>query len=139
MTSIKLPDLNIVVVAGRLTHDPDVRSTSAGTQVCNLQVAISRRYKNKQGEWVDDPTFIGVVVWGDMAERCKDRLKKGSPVLINGSLRSRSWEKEGQKRNTIEISVNRIQFLEKLSLTEGKEVVEEVAEEKGAESDEIPF
>lgn len=141
-TSLFLPNLNLVVIAGRLTQDPDMRTTPSGTPVCNIQLAVNRRYKNRQGEWVEEPTFIGAVMWGEMAERCKDRLKKGSPVLIHGSLRSSSWEREGQKRSRIEILVNRIQLLEKddkTSATEELEVVDELAEVKDEPSEEVPF
>lgn len=143
MTSLRLPDLNLVVVAGRLTRDPDVRSAPSGTAVCNFTLAVSRRYKNRQGEWVDEPTFINAVAWGEMAERCRDRLKKGSPVLLNGSLRSREWEtKEGQKRKEIEIFVNRIQFLEKSAKAdaEDQDAIELPDSEKETLSaDEVPF
>ncbi len=111
---IRFPELNIVVLSGRLTRDPDLRYTPSGRAVARMRLASSRRYKSATGDWVDDTLFIDLVAWGDLAERCKERLQKGSPVIVQGRLRSREWTTEsGQKRVAFEVVANRIQFLEK--------------------------
>lgn len=113
---IRLLSQNIVLIAGNLTADPDYKVTSGGRGVLHMRVAVNRRYQDKaSGEWKDDTTFIGVDVWGDEAARLKDRLHKGSPVHVEGRLKSREYEDKttGQKRTVIDILANRVQALEK--------------------------
>ncbi len=114
MTELRLPNLNITILSGRLVQDPELRYTTQGRAITKFRVAVSRRYKDSQGEWKDDTLFIGVTTWGDLAERCQERLKKGSPVIIQGRLTSSEWEtSEGQKRSKIEVNAMSVQFLEK--------------------------
>jgi len=110
---IRIPEVNQVLVAGRLTRDPELRFTQKGQGVSFFSVAVNRRYKDTAtGEWKDDTTFISVTVWGPMAERCKEKLKKGSPVFIEGRLVSSEYtDKTGQKRKEIKINARRVQFL----------------------------
>jgi len=99
-----------------------------------MRIASSRRYKTSSGDWNEETLFIDVVTWGDLAERCKDRLQKGSPVIVQGRLRSREWTNNmGQKRTTFEIVAYRVQFLEKAGA-----LVEEVPEEPPVEDVSIP-
>lgn len=120
MTVLRLHQLNDVRLVGRLTRDPELRFTTKGQPVCRFDLAINRRYKDAaSGEWKDDTSFVPVVVWREAAQRCSERLKKGSPVYVDGRLKSRSWEtKEGQKRTTLEVECWRIQFLAKVEGTE---------------------
>jgi single-strand DNA-binding protein len=102
-------------MVGRLTRDPELRFTTKGAAVCRFDLAVNRRYKDTTGEWKDDTSFIPVVVWREAAQRCGERLKKGSPVYVEGRLKSKTWEtKEGQKRSGIEVESLRVQFLEKM-------------------------
>ena len=112
-TSLRLPEQNNVIMVGRLTRDPELRRTGTGKAVCSFDIAISRRFKDAAtGEWKDaDPTFVPVVVWGDMAERCGERLKKGFPVHVEGRLQTNKWEQDGQKRSRLEVIASRVQFL----------------------------
>lgn len=112
---LRLLQLNDVRLVGRLTRDPELRFTASGTPLCRFDLAVNRRYKDsKSGEWKDDPSFIPVVVWREAAQRCGDRLKKGSPAFVEGRLKSRSWEaKDGQKRSGLEVEARSVQFLEK--------------------------
>ena len=116
MTTLRLHELNDVRLVGRLTRDPELRFTTKGQAVCRFDLAVNRRYKDvSSGEWKDDTSFVPVVVWREIAQRCSERLKKGSPVYVEGRLKSRAWEtKEGQKRTTLEIDSRRIQFLAKV-------------------------
>ena len=110
---IRLPEQNQVFLVGRLTRDPDVRFTQKGQSVCRFDIAVNRRYKDAtSGEWKDDVTFVPVVVWGPAAERCKDRLKKGSPVHVEGRLSASEYvDKTGQKRKSMQVVSRRLQFL----------------------------
>lgn len=114
MTELRIPSLNRVLIAGRLTRDPELRYTPNGSAVCNFSLAVNRRHKDQAGRWQDDATFINVVAWQAIAENINKYLHKGSPVLVEGRLESRSWENEaGQKRNVIEIRADSVRFLEK--------------------------
>ncbi len=116
MGAIRLHSLNDVKVVGRLTKDPELRYTTQGTPVCHFRVAVGRKYKDRtSGEWKEEVAFIPCSVWRESAERCGQRLKKGSPVFIEGRLKSRDWQtKEGQKRSDLELDVLKVQFLESM-------------------------
>lgn len=114
MSEIRVPTLNRVLMAGRLTRDPELRYTPNGSAVCNFSLAVNRRHKDQSGRWQDDTTFINVVAWQAIAENVNKYLHKGSPVMVEGRLESRSWETEtGQKRTVIEIRADSVRFLEK--------------------------
>lgn len=114
MNPLRLGYLNSVIIIGRLVADPELRYTQKGSPVCDFRIACSRRYKNREtGEWQEETLFINVVAWRRQAETANDFLKKGSAVLVDGSLRSRQWEtNQGEKRTTIEVVARRIQFLD---------------------------
>jgi single-strand DNA-binding protein len=114
--TIRLPEQNSVTLVGRLTRDPEMRFTAKGQGICRFDIAVNRRYKDNTGTWQDDVSYIPVVVWGESANRCGERLKKGLPVHVEGRLQSRQWEtKEGQKRTTLEVVARRVQFLARVS------------------------
>jgi single-strand DNA-binding protein len=115
-TPLRLLQLNDVRLVGRLTRDPEVRYTPKGQAVARLDLAVNRRFKDGTGEWRDDTTFVPVTVWREAAERCRERLKKGSPLYVEGRLRSTHWEtKDGQKRSGMEVEAYRLQFLAKMT------------------------
>ncbi len=88
-------NVNVVVVTGNLTRDPELRSTPGGTSVCKLRVAVNSRRKNGQtGEWVDKPNYFDVIVWGAQGENCANYLSKGRPVAVEGRLDWREWEQK---------------------------------------------
>ncbi|MBU2491227.1 MAG: single-stranded DNA-binding protein [Bacteroidetes bacterium] len=116
MADLKMPELNSVIVAGNLTKDPVFRQTSNNTPVVNFHVAANRRYKDSSNQWQEDVCYVGVVAWNKLADSCKDRLKKGSAVLIDGELQSRTFKTEdGKNRTIVEIKAKRIQFLNKFN------------------------
>jgi single-strand DNA-binding protein len=103
--------VNVVVVTGNLTRDPELRSLPSGTAVCKLRVAVNSRRKSGD-EWVDKPNYFDVTVFGAQGENCATYLKKGRPVAVEGRLDWREWEtQDGQKRQSIEIIANSVQFL----------------------------
>ncbi len=106
-------NVNVVVITGNLTRDPELRHTGGGTAVCKLRVAVNSRRKDGQsGEWVDKPNYFDVTVWGAQGENCAQYLSKGRPVAIEGRLDWREWEtQEGGKRQAVEIIANSVQFL----------------------------
>ena len=116
MADLKMPELNHVVVAGNLTKDPIFRETSNKTPVVNFSIAANRRYKDSSNQWQEDVCYVGVVAWNKLADSCRERLRKGSAVLIDGELQSRSWKTEdGHNRTIVEIKAKRIQFLNKFN------------------------
>jgi single-strand DNA-binding protein len=116
-----MANLNKVFLIGNLTRDPELRYTPAGVAVANLGLAVNRRFRDKSGELKEDVCFLTVTVWDKQAEACCQYLKKGSPVFVEGVLQSRSWEtNDGQKRSTIDVRAERVQFLGKFTPTEGK-------------------
>ena len=135
---MKLPQINRVIIAGRLTRDPELRYTPNGSAVINMGLASSRRFKDSSGEWTEATTFLDTVAFGELAERCGEYLHKVSPVLLEGSLQSRSWESEsGQKRSKVELRSFRVQFLDKLSAEVPAEGPKESKTEES--DDELPF
>ena len=104
--------LNKVFLIGNLTKDPELKFIPSGQAVANLRLATNRKWKGADGQLKEETTFISVVVWGKSAEACGEYLKKGSPLLVEGRLQSRSWETEdGQKRSVVEVVAERTQFL----------------------------
>ena len=104
-------NLNKVFVIGRLTHEPEMRSTQGGQNVTTLRMATNRVWNDKSGMKKEDTEFHNVVVWGKQADVAGRFLKKGGLVLIEGRLQTRDWEdKSGQKRKTTEIIGERIQL-----------------------------
>ena len=110
MADLRVPDLNKVIIAGRLTRDPELKYVGSGRAVCRVSIANSRFYKGKDGERREDTSFIDVTLWDKQAEWVGEKLKKGRPVLVEGRLKSDSWEDKasGQKRTKIEISGQRL-------------------------------
>jgi single-strand DNA-binding protein len=134
---LNMPNINSVIISGRLTRDVDLRYTSNGTPVARIGLASDRRYKDANNNWQDETSFLNVVAWSQLAERAAENLKKGSPVLVEGRLLSRQWQdKNDNPRTTIEIVARRIQSLEREVSEEAED--EEVPEVPGGEDD-IPF
>ncbi len=103
---------NKVIMVGNLTKDPELRYTPQGTAVANMRLAVNSRVKAND-EFRDETLFIDVVIFGRQAETAAQYLNKGSGVLVEGRLRERRWEYEGQQRSKMEIIANNIRFLPK--------------------------
>jgi single-strand DNA-binding protein len=128
--------LNKVFLLGNLTRDPELRYVPSGTAVANFSVAVNRTYKDNTGEKKEDTSFIRIVVWGRMAEICGEYLTKGRSVLVEGRLKSRSWEgPDGQKRSALDVVATNVQFLgakgEKTSVPSGRGKQDNVADSDG--------
>ena len=105
--------LNKVIVAGNLARDPEVKVTVSKRTWARFSVAVNYRYRDQNGEYKDGVDFIPVVVWGNQADPCGKYLKKGSPVLVEGSIRTRTYEaNDGSgKRYVTEVNADRVIFL----------------------------
>ncbi len=107
-----MASFNKVLLIGNLTKDPELRYTPQGIAVVNLRMAVNRKFKNKNQELKEETCFITAVAWDKQAETCNQYLHKGSSLLVEGRLQSRSWEdNNGQKRSVIEVRAERVQFL----------------------------
>lgn len=115
MADVRLGSLNSVFLLGRVTMDPDLRYTPKGTAVLGFRIAVDRNYKDRAtDEWKRETSFFGANIWAQQAERLAETMKKGSAVLVEGELRSRSWETQtGDKRSVVEIHARRVQVLDK--------------------------
>jgi len=104
-------NINRVVLTGNLTRDPEVRTTPNNLTICKLGLAVNGRRKNGEGVWEEKANFFNVTVFGKQGENCGQYLKKGRPVAIDGRLEWSQWEQEGQKRSSIDIIADNVQFL----------------------------
>ncbi len=105
-----MASFNRVILIGNLTRAPELRHVGSGTAVTDVGLAVNDRVK-KDGQWVQEPTFVDVTLWGRTAEVATQYLTKGSPVLIEGRLRYESWETDGQKRSKLKVVGERMQML----------------------------
>ncbi|MEK9173435.1 MAG: single-stranded DNA-binding protein [Patescibacteria group bacterium] len=104
-------NLNKVILAGRLTAEPQLRTTPSGQSVASFSVATNRVWNDKNGARQEEVEFHNVVVWGKQAEIASQFMAKGALVMIEGRLRTRSWnDKQGAQRKTTEIICERFQL-----------------------------
>lgn len=104
-------DLNSVVLIGRLTKDVDLRHTNTGTSVATFSIANNKTY-TMGGEKKEQVSFFNCVAWGKLGELMAQYCRKGHRVGLEGRLQQRTWEKDGEKRSTVEIVVENLQFLQ---------------------------
>lgn len=104
-------NLNKVILVGRLTADPELRTTTSGTHVVSFSIATNRYWNDKDGSRKEETEFHNIVAWGRQADIVDQFSKKGNLILIEGRLQTRSWEgNDGQARRTTEIVTERIQL-----------------------------
>jgi single-strand DNA-binding protein len=106
-----MASFNRVVLVGNMTRDVDLRHLQSGMAVTDIGLAVNHRYKNQQGEWVDEATFVDVTLWGRSAEIASEYTSKGSQILIEGRLKLDTWEKEGQKHSKLKVVGERLVLL----------------------------
>lgn len=105
--------INRVVLVGRLTRDPELRSTPSGTSVCSLRIACNSLHREADGELAERPNFFDVSVFGAAAESVGAYMRKGRLVGIDGRLSWREWETaDEQRRQAVSILADSVQFLE---------------------------
>jgi len=142
--------LNKIFILGNLTRDPELKSLPSGVQVATFGLATNRFYTDKEGNKQESTEFHNVVVFGRQAETTAQYLRKGSNALVEGRLQTRSWEQDGQKRSTLDIVADRVQFLgspakhgtggpEEMSEPQKETFVEEAPTDNVKPEEETPF
>ena len=108
-----MANLNTWYGTGRLTRDPEVRELNNGSTVCNMSLAASRSYKNKDGDVQEDTLFIDLVAWNKLAEICEEYGSKGQEVLVEGRIELDQWEDKetGQRRQKHRVVLDRFQYI----------------------------
>ncbi len=136
MPDLKMPDINNILIAGTVSNEPTMRTTSNGTPVVNFYITSNRKYKDNSGIWRENLCHVGIVAWHNLAETCVSTLHVGSSVLIDGELQSRNWKSDdGTARNIVEIRARRIQFLEPSKTNNIEELENENADKSKTDED----
>ena len=104
--------LNKAILIGNLTRDPELRSLPSGVKVCSFSLATNRVWKDKNGVRQESADYHNVVVFGRRAETVAQYMKKGSSILVEGRMQTRSWEDKtsGEKKYRTEVVADRTQF-----------------------------
>ena len=111
---LKFPNINSITISGRLVRDIDIRHTAKNLPVASFCIAVNRFYRDEAGNPVETASFVDVVAFGKTAEICQNQLKKGSPVLVQGDLRTRTYtDQNNQNRKITEVIVDRVYPLER--------------------------
>jgi single-strand DNA-binding protein len=108
-----MASFNKVILIGNLTRDPEVRYTPKGAAVCDMSLAMNRKWTNDAGEKMEEVTFVDLVAWAKTAELAGKYLAKGSPIHVEGRLELQSWEDKAtsQKRSKLRVVIESMQFL----------------------------
>lgn len=135
--------LNLVMLIGNLTRDPQIKVTPSGASVCTFGLATNSRYKKPDGSYEELTEFHNIVAWSKLAEICGAKLKKGMKVYVQGELRSRAWEDEkGSKQRKTEVRITEMIVI-KAGFGEGEDeiVTDEFAShsEENHGEDVLPF
>ena len=142
---------NKVILMGNLTRDVELRTTTSGQSVANFSLAVSRSWRNQDGQQQDQTSFINCVAWGKPGEIISQYVKKGAPLLVSGRLDPRSYEdQDGNKRSAVEVVVEDFNFVGGRNdsnapastpppATSTKDVVVEDIDDKPIDLSEIPF
>jgi len=128
-----MASLNKVMLIGNVGSDPEMRYTPNGKAVTSFRMATNYRYSGPDGERREETEWFRVSVWGKQAESCNQFLSKGRRVYVEGRLHSRNWEgQDGQMRTSLEVSANRVIFLDRAAPVS-------LAEEGELEPEDLPF
>ena len=120
---VRMPVINDVRVAGRLTDEPEIKAVGK-QNVANFRVAVEKKYLDAKNIWQKQVSFVPVALWGAVADRARGFLHKGAPVYLEGRLRTSSWQtKDGQNRSMLRLEAFKVQSLAKgQSKSQGQEV-----------------
>ena len=127
--------LNKAFVIGNLTRDPELKSLPSGIQVTSFSVATNRVWKDKNGTKQESTDYHNIVVFGKQAETVAQYMKKGSNVLVEGRMQTRSWESDGKKMYRTEIVADRVQFGQRASGQDSSSVGGKSDSEKSSTKD----
>jgi len=120
-----MPTLNRVQLIGRLGKDPESRYTPTGKQVTHFSLAVSNRWRSKEGETKEYTEWVNIEAWGRLGEVCQEYLKKGSLIYLEGRLKTDKYEEEGESRFYTKVVALAVQFLDKKPADEPMMTVEE--------------
>lgn len=127
MADLKLPQLNKVLIAGRITQDLELKFTPKGTPVVRFTVALDKRFKDEADQWQQVPVFVEVVAWQFRAENLCKQAHKGSAVLVEGKIETRSYtDSNNINRKVFEIVADSVQTLEWKPRAEGEAGTDDV-------------
>lgn len=104
--------INQVILMGNLTRDPELRTTPTGQSVCSFSLAVNRSWQDQSGQVQEAVDYFDITAWGKLGELVSQYLSKGRKCLVMGRLSQRSWEKDGQKHNKVEVIANDVTFLD---------------------------
>ena len=126
-----MPTLNRVQLIGRLGKDPESKFTPTGKKVAHFSLAVSNRWKDKNGETKESTEWVNIEAWGRLGEVCQEYLKKGSLVFLEGRLKTDKYEDKGETRYFTKVVLQSLEFLDKRTAEEPMMSVEEDAGEYG--------
>ena len=129
-----MPALNRVQLIGRLGKDPESKFTPTGKKVAHFSVAISNRWKSREGEMKESTEWVNVEAWERLGETCQEYLKKGSLVYVEGRLKTDKYEDKGETRYFTKVVAQMVQFL---SDNRATETLVEQANQTGAGDEDI--
>lgn len=111
---LRFPRLNNVVISGRITRDIELKYTNNKLPVAKMTLAVDHFYKDEYGNQQSQASFIDIVAFGKTAQICSESLKKGSPVIVEGTLKTHTYtDQNNQNRKVTEIMINRVYPLER--------------------------
>ena len=113
--------VNKAILIGNCTADPETRTLPAGGSVTNVRLAMNETYKKKDGSQAENTEYMTLVFFKRLAEIAGEYLKKGSKIYVEGQLRTRQWERDGQKHWTTEIVVREMQMLDSRGTGQGSQ------------------
>lgn len=128
-----MPALNRVQLIGRLGRDPETRYTPTGNKLCQFSVAVSRRWKDQEGEPKEITDWFNIEAWGRLGEICGQYLKKGRLVYVEGRLQTDRYDHEGETRFFTKVIARQVQMLDRKPEEEGETVPEVLEEDLGSE------
>lgn len=117
MSELKFPEVNRLMLSGRLTRDPEHRYASDGTPVTSFDIAFHRRYRGRDGKPAEQTGFVVVMTYARLAEVCAQYLHRGNAVLVEGRLQMREWSGKGGTRQRLEVRADLVHFLEKAPIS----------------------
>lgn len=123
-----MPTLNRVQLIGRLGKDPESKFTPTGKKVCHFSLAVSNRWKDKNGETKESTEWVNIEAWGRLGEVCQEYLKKGSLIFVEGRLKTDKYEANSETKYYTKVIAQNLEFLDK---REKEEPVMSIEEDPG--------
>lgn len=136
-----MASFNKVILIGNLTRDPEVKTLPKGTAVCNISMAVNRRWKNEAGDDKEDVYFADCKAFGKQADTIGQWVKKGHPLMIEGRLTREEWDdkKTGEKKSATRIMIESFQFLKGRDEGAAPAAKPAAAPKPDLDADDLPF